>query len=153
MATIKVPFIDDAGDVLREFPQGVTIHEYPELGTLRVASTGEGSDSLLGPKTVYRVDTPATSELPKFDTLDSAELWVDVYFAVGGFTEEDTGERGVPPEVAIADREVLAAYLMTHADTDIDQLAEFFDVSKNTIYSYLSRARARGEEARNQIEE
>lgn len=148
MAEIEIPVYDIA-DVIEKFPQGVEIVEYPDLGTLKMPRTKDADELDM----IYQVRTPNAAKSPPFDTIDSAELWADVYFAVGGFNEDNTGGRGVPPEVAIADREVLAAYFMTHSSIDVEHLADFFDVSRNTIYSYLSRARARGREARDEIEE
>jgi len=142
MAEIEVPFV--AGTVVAEFPRGVEIEKREDSDS--VASTPNETE-------FYHVIVPNASNLPKFEELDSAELWVDVYFAVGGFVEDGTGEKGVPPKIASAGREVLTAYLMTQPDTDTESLASFFDVSKNTIYSYLSRARSRGKDARDAARE
>ena len=142
MAEIEVPFV--AGTVVAEFPRGVEIEKREDSDS--VASTPNETE-------FYHVIVPNASELPTFEELDSAELWVDVYFAVGGFVEDDTGGRGVPPEVAAAGNEVLTAYLMTRPEADVESVADFFDVSKNTIYSYLSRARSRGKDARDATRE
>lgn len=144
MAEIDVP-VDDIAESVAEFPRGVKIEKYLNVGTV-LPTTDET-------EYVYRVTVPNASELPTFEELDSAELWVDVYFAVGGFVEDDTGGRGVPPEVAAAGKEVLTAYLMTRPEADVESVADFFDVSKNTIYSYLSRARSRGKDARDATQE
>lgn len=144
MAEIDVP-VDEMEAIVAEFPRGVQIGKYPNVATILPTTDG--------PEYIYRVTVPNASELPTFEELDSAELWVDVYFAVGGFVEDDIGGRGVPPEVAAAGKEVLTAYLMTQPEATVESVASFFDVSKNTVYSYLSRARSRGNDARDAIGE
>ncbi|MFB6199035.1 MAG: hypothetical protein ABEI52_12340, partial [Halobacteriaceae archaeon] len=46
-----------------------------------------------------------------FENPDKARLYADVHTVVGGFREEKTGERGVPPAVARSREDVLMAYL------------------------------------------
>ena len=46
-----------------------------------------------------------------FYSLDKARLYADVHTVTGGFREEKTGERGVPPAVARAREDIVMAYL------------------------------------------
>lgn len=119
------------------------LEEYPSEVTIEKATTDSG-------EVTYRVNTPKSGtgahRTPIFDEEKMARLWADVWFDVGGFYEEGTGNRGVPPAVATANTDTTIAYLVTQHG--VAELAEHYDIERTTIYSYLSRVRKRARETR-----
>jgi len=136
---------DDDDTTVDEHPGGVRIDEYTD----RLP----GGDKKLPERTKYRVVIPGYASIPRFDDLDDARLWLSVYYDVGGFQEERTGKFGVPAKVAAAGKDTLAAYLLTQDRMNASELATFFDVERDTIYSYCSRVRKRGRDAQKAAEE
>lgn len=106
----------------------------------------------------YRFDAPGlwgggvplgTAEETRRTTWDEpglAELYADVWTAVGGFREEKTGDRGIPPEVERDGREATVAYLTTMPGGSTKWAARHYDLDRQRIYEYISRVRARAEE-------
>jgi hypothetical protein len=141
MAEIPIPI---EGETIEEFPNGVEIS--------KLTNDGE---------TEYLVLAPSQGDsnrgnaipIPSFDELDFAKLYVDVYFATGGFDARKVGEFGVPPRVAADGTQALVAYLLCQGNVSRDWIENELDVRQGTIYSYLSRIRSRAQEAREEIEE
>jgi hypothetical protein len=82
---------------------------------------------------------------------ETARLYADVYFAVNGFVEADTGDRGVPPEVVQAGKHALAAYLVVQ--TSVDWVASFYGSEPQRIERFLARVREQAAEVRAQAAE
>jgi len=82
-----------------------------------------------------------------FESLELAEVYADVYFAVNGFQEADTGDRGIPPEVIQGGRDAMAAYLYAQTGDD-DYVASFYGVTPGKISRYVSWVRERAQEVR-----
>ena len=95
----------------------------------------------------YRFDAPEHVEIT-FDDLEDARLYADVYFDVNGFVEENTGSRGVPPEIVQAGKDTLAAYLVTLPWADVNWVASFYGTVPEDIERYCSWVRDRAEEIR-----
>lgn len=115
--------------VYREYPYDIQIvHEHTPAGD------------------TYQFEAP-NNEPVEFETPDLAELYALVYFDVGRFREEQTGDRGVPPTVAAAGNDAVYAYLATQQGMSVEWLTRFFDVERETVHTYFSRVRQRGREA------
>ena len=97
----------------------------------------------------YRFDAPEHMDIA-FDDPEMATLYADIYFAVNGFVEAGTGDRGVPPEVMQAGKDTLAAYLVTQ--TSINWVASFYGAEPTRIERYISWVREQAEEIRTQVE-
>ncbi|SER71832.1 hypothetical protein [Natrinema salaciae] len=95
----------------------------------------------------YRFEAPDHTEIAFADLAD-ARLYADVYFDVNGFVEENTGERGVPPEVVQSGKDTLAAYLVTCRWADVNWVASFYGTTPETIERYCSWVRDRADEIR-----
>ncbi|MFB6243091.1 MAG: hypothetical protein ABEH80_03245 [Halobaculum sp.] len=93
----------------------------------------------------YRFEAP-NHETLTFTDPEMATLYADVYFAVNGFVEEGTGDRGVPPEVMQGGKHTLAAYLITQ--TSADWVASFYGADPQRIERYVSWVREQAEEVR-----
>jgi hypothetical protein len=68
-----------------------------------------------------------------------------------GFTERESGERGVPPSVAAAGTPEVVTYLLAHPDSGVagaEALVAAWDLDHETVRSHLSDVRARSEEFR-----
>lgn len=104
--------------------------------------------------------TPADAEEPRyrfeapehvgitFDDPEKATLYADVYFDANGFTEEGTGDRGVPPTIIQAGRDTLVAYILTQPGIDVLWLASFYGEKPEKIERYVSRVRKRATQIR-----
>jgi len=84
----------------------------------------------------------------KFYSLDKARLYADVQTVVGGFREEKTGERGVPPAVAYAREDVLFAYLVSNPTMSLEWVTRAFDLSEGEVRGFVESLRERAEEQR-----
>jgi len=60
-----------------------------------------------------------------------AQLYADIFVIVGGFTEKQTGKRGVPPTIASANEAVRLTYL--GAQMSIPYAAQAFDVERSVV--------------------
>ena len=120
---------------------GETVAEEYILG-VRIVETD-------GPDEKYRFEAPEHTEVT-FSSLEDARLYADVYFAVNGFVEEGTGERGVPPEIVQAGKDTLAAYLMTMPWADRDWVASFYGSTPAELDRYLTWVRGRADEIRSE---
>jgi len=83
-----------------------------------------------------------------FDSVDKARLYGDVQTVVGGFREEKTGERGVPPAVARSREDVLMAYLAAQPSMSLTWVARHFDLPEDRVREYVSSLRDRAETQR-----
>ena len=79
---------------------------------------------------------------------DKARLYADVQTVTGGFREEKTGERGVPPAVARAREDVLMAYLVSNETMGVEWVARFYDIEEDVVRDYVRMVRDRAEEQR-----
>jgi hypothetical protein len=95
----------------------------------------------------YHVADPL-EHLKTFDALSKARLYADVYAVVGGFREEKTGERGVPPAVAAARENVLIAYLTAQPTMSLTYTARFFDEPEAVVRRAVNSVQARAAEQR-----
>jgi hypothetical protein len=69
---------------------------------------------------------------------------------MGGFREEKTGERGVPPSVARAREEVLMAYLTAQPSLSMEWVARHFDLPEDRVREYIRILRNRAKEQRSE---
>ena len=106
-----------------------TVAEYDHVEIVREHRTGEPD--------LYHVDDPL-DRLKSFESKAKAELYADVYTVVGGFREEKSGERGVPPAIAVAREDVLMAYLTAQPTMSLEWTARFFDEDKAVIRQYVT---------------
>jgi hypothetical protein len=95
----------------------------------------------------YRFEAPQHDGI-EFDDPETAELYADVYFCTNGFAEEGTGERGVPPAIIGAGRDVLASYMVTQPYADVQWVASFLGMKPHRIQRYVSVVNDRAEEIR-----
>jgi len=112
------------------------------LGVRIVECRSSGRDDA-----TYRVETPNDGHVT-FDDRSLAELYVDIYFDVNGFTEAGTGDRGVPPTIIQAGRDTLVAYLLTRPDTDVHWIASFYGEKPEKVERYVNRVRKRATQIR-----
>jgi hypothetical protein len=124
-----------------------SIHEQYVLDVRIVAVSTPGGD-----EPTYRFEAPQHRG-QEFEDPETATLYADVYFCVNGFEEAGTGERGVPPVVIGAGRAVLASYMLTQPETDLDWVASFFGMKPHRIQQYADEVRRRAEEIRDGAEE
>lgn len=96
---------------------------------------------------VYHYETPL-GQVKAFENPDKARLYADVQGVTGGFREEKTGERGVPPAVARAREDVLMAYLVSNETMGVEWVARFYDVEDDVVRDYVRRVRDRAKEQR-----
>lgn len=87
-----------------------------------------------------------------FDDLEAARLYADVYFDVGSFCEDGTGDRGIPPAIAAAGTDTLAAYLLCRSDNTREWVESFFQVDSETLDRYVWSVRTRASKRREQHE-
>jgi hypothetical protein len=118
-------------DVVEEYSHGCRIVREPR---------GEGRD-------LYHYEGPL-GQVKAFENPDKARLYADVHEVTGGFREEKTGERGVPPAVARAREDVLMAYLVSNETMGVEWVARAFDVEEDVVRDYVRLVRERAEEQR-----
>jgi hypothetical protein len=116
-----------------EYPNGYTITEGSETGTFYVAPEP--------------TDNHQFAPVSAFDTEREARLWVDVQTVTGGFSERSVGDRGVPPEVAVAPTRVTVSYLISQGYST-DEVARLCDTKRGSIHTYTSRVRRDAEQHR-----
>lgn len=85
-----------------------------------------------------------------FENPGKARLYADVQTVVGGFREEKTGERGVPPAVARAREDVLMAYLASNPTMSTEWVARAFDLPEEQIREYIRGVRRRAAQQRDE---
>ena len=99
----------------------------------------------------FHFDSPL-ERMKTFETLQSARIYADVYEVMGGFREEKTGERGVPPSIARARHDVLVAYLACQPSMSITWAARHFGVDEEEIKQYMTMVRERAAASRQETE-
>lgn len=97
----------------------------------------------------YRFEAPEHVPMT-FSDPEMATLYADVYFAVNGFVEAGTGDRGIPPEVMQAGKHAMAAYLVTQ--TSMFWVASFYGTEPTRIERYIEQVRDQAAEIRAQAE-
>jgi len=95
----------------------------------------------------YRFEAPEHVGIT-FEDPEKATLYADVYFDANGFTEDGTGERGVPPTIIQAGRDTLVAYILTQPGVDVLWLASFYGEKPEKIERYVARVRKRASQIR-----
>ena len=96
----------------------------------------------------YHFEAPLEGRMKTFENFDKARLYADVYDAMGGFREEKTGERGVPPSVARAREDILMAYLVAQPTMGTEWVARHYDLPEERIRGYVRGVRERAQEQR-----
>lgn len=123
-------FGDNRETAIREYEDGCQIiHEermYPDL---------------------YHFEGPER-RLESFENLPAARLYADVYTVTDGFTEKQTGKRGVPPSVARASEDIRIAYLA--AQMSITYAARAFTVDETAVRDTVDRIHKRAEKQRSE---
>lgn len=97
----------------------------------------------------YHYEGPM-GRIKSFDNPDKARLYADVQTVMGGFREEKTGERGVPPSVARAREDVLMAYLAAQPSMSMEWVARHFDLPEDRVREYIRALRNRAEKERSE---
>lgn len=95
----------------------------------------------------YHYEGPL-GRVKSFESLDKARLYADVHTVMGGFREEKTGERGVPPAVARAREDVQMAYLAAQPTMSLEWVARHFDLPEDHVREYIQLVRNRAEKKR-----
>lgn len=101
----------------------------------------------------YHFVVPLEGRMKTFESVGKARLYADVYDAMGGFREEKTGERGVPPSVARAREDVLMAYLTAQPTMSTEWVARHYDLPEAQIRDYVRGVRERATEMREEDNE
>jgi hypothetical protein len=122
-----------------------TVEEYPHNCRI-VREHVEGSEDR------YHFEGPL-GRIKSFENPDKARSYADVYEVVGGFREEKTGERGVPPAVARSREDVLMAYLAAQPTMSVTYVARAFELDEDEVRSYIEMIRKRAAEMREENEE
>jgi len=99
-----------------------------------------------GPDRYHVAD--ALEQLQSFADLSKARLYADVYAVVGGFREDKTGERGVPPAVEAAREDVQMAYHTAAPTKSLAWTARFFDEDEAVIRRYVTAVQERAADQR-----
>lgn len=71
-----------------------------------------------------------------------------IHIVMGGFREEKTGERGVPPSVARAREDVIMAYLAAQPSMSMEWVARHFDLLEGQVREYIESLRDRAAKKR-----
>lgn len=134
---------DDADTICRECREDVddeVVAEYPHNCRIVREQRDDAPDR-------YHYEGPM-GRVKSFENPDKARLYADVQEVTGGFREEKTGERGVPPAVARAREDVLMAYLVSNETMGTEWVARFYDVEEDLVRDYVRMVRERAEEMR-----
>jgi hypothetical protein len=123
------------------------VEEYPHsCRIVREAKPGEAYQPL------YHFEGPLERQ-KTFESLSRAKLYADVQTVTGGFREEKTGERGVPPAVARAREDVLIAYHVATPTQGVTWTARAFDLEEDEVRLYVDMVRDRAETQRGSQEQ
>jgi hypothetical protein len=118
-------------EVIREYPHGCTlVREYRD---------GEPD------RYHYRI---ALGPVKSFTDPNKASLYADVQTVTGGFREEKSGERGIPPAVAFSDEEVKTAYLVSNPTMGVTWVARFLEIDEDQVRDRCESVRSLAEEVR-----
>jgi hypothetical protein len=116
-----------------------TIEEYDH--DCKIVREGDGADAQ------WHYEGPL-GRVKSFPDPDKARLYADVQGVTGGFREEKTGERGVPPGVARAREDVLMAYMVSNPSMGVTYVARAFDVVEDVVRDYCQMVRDRAADQR-----
>ena len=95
----------------------------------------------------YHYEGPL-GRVKSFYSPDHARIYADVHTITGGFREEKTGERGVPPTVARAREDVLIAYLVSNPTMGTEWVSRAYGLSEAEVRDRVQSAKARAAELR-----
>lgn len=127
---------------MAELPDDATIHRNDQE-IVRIWKIPD-EESLSG--AYYEVEFDFYENDVRFEDPEHAELYADVYWVADMFNEKETGERGIPPRVARRGQEAIVAYCIARSpSTSVEWAAAEFDVSEDTVRTYLSRVRRQAE--------
>ncbi len=93
----------------------------------------------------YHFDGPK-GRMRTFENPHEARLYADLYTITGGFNEEQTGKRGVPPAIAGASEEIRMTYLAV--EMSVTYAARAFDVDESVIKDAVNCVHARADQQR-----
>lgn len=117
-------------NIIEEYPDGCQIvHEernYPDL---------------------YHFERP-DRRLKSFKNPEKGRLYADVYELAGGFYEDNTGTRGVPPAVARSRDDIRMAYFV--ASMSVTYAARAFEIEVDSVLDHVQSVRDRADEQRSQ---
>jgi DNA-binding CsgD family transcriptional regulator len=135
---------------MSDLPDDATVHRNDQ-DIVRIWQIPD-EESLSG--SYYELEAPLYRGDVRFEDPELAELYADVYWCADMFSENETGERGVPPRVARRGQEAIVAYCIARSPgTSVEWAAAEFDVSEDTVRTYLSRVRRQAEVQREAYEE
>lgn len=93
----------------------------------------------------YHFECPK-GRMRTFENPHEARLYADLYTITGGFNEEQTGRRGVPPTIARASEEIRMTYLAVQMS--ISYAAGAFDVDESVVNDAVNRIHAKADQQR-----
>ena len=121
--------------------------KYPAESYLVRRDDPEGDDP------TFRFVTPARQPL-EFDDETRAELFADLFTALGGFRiKEGLGEYGIPVTVAAAGKPAIASYMYAVWGQSATKIAATLKLDRETVIQYFDRIRARAEEAKERVDD
>lgn len=100
-----------------------------------------------GEPDLYHFENPL-DRMQTFESPDKARLYADVHTVVGGFREEKSGERGVPPAVAASREDAMMAYLAAQPTMSVEWVARFYEIDEEQVREYVEVLRDRAEAQR-----
>ena len=119
--------------------------------TTTVAEYGHGTKIVFEGEKYHYVNAMGDSARP-FESEGRARLYADIQTIVGGFREEKTGERGVPPAVARSfDENLLVAYHVATPSMGVTWTARAFGIDESEVRSAVGLVRDRAEKKREQV--
>jgi hypothetical protein len=99
----------------------------------------------------YHYVNPMGDRVRSFDSEDRARLYADIQTIVGGFREEKTGERGVPPAVArVFDENLLMAYHVATPTMGVSWTARAFGIDEAEVRTAVELVREKAERKRDE---
>lgn len=99
----------------------------------------------------YHYVNPMGERVQSFDSEGRARLYADIQSVVGGFREEKTGERGVPPAVARAfDENLLMAYHVATPTMGVSWTARAFGIDETEVRTAVELVREKAERKRDE---
>ncbi|SNR71242.1 hypothetical protein [Halorubrum vacuolatum] len=99
----------------------------------------------------YHYVNPMGDRVQSFDSEDRARLYADIQSVIGGFREEKTGERGVPPAVARAfDENLLMAYHVATPTMGVSWTARAFGIDESEVRTAVELVREKAERKRDE---
>lgn len=90
----------------------------------------------------------ARGRMESFESRPAAQLYADIYTIVGGFTEKQTGQRGIPPTIARAREGIRITYMAVQQS--IPYAAEAFEIDETAVRDIVDDIHAQAEDQRSQ---